>query len=404
MNESSWAPPQAPVTADWIDTELLADDALAVSVGERRFFDKHANGANSDILLFGTGQLGRRTLAGLRRAGHPSPLSFVDNNEALHGTVVDGLPVLSPREAASRYGNSVSIVVSIWSPNKPLAYPTIAAQMAALGSTSISTFVPLFWKYQEEFLPYFCIDAPHRLYEVADEVKAAHEIFRDDHSRAEFRLQLSYLMSSMDVVDLTFTEKRDSYFPGDLFALSDQEVFVDCGAYDGDTLNSFLEATRSRFQAVVAFEPDPAALSRLEAGVRSLPAEVGDRVQVLGKAVGGRPGTLRFEGGGTPGSRLSPKGSIEVECVTLDTALGGIVPTFIKMDIEGAEGDALRGATQTIREHRPILAICVYHLQADLYRLPTLIAELCPDYTLFLRRQARDSDLVCFAVPNERLV
>lgn len=184
--------------------------------------------------------------------------------------------------------------------------------------------------------------------------------------------------------------------------LSDHEVFIDCGAYDGDTLEAFLEATHSRFEAVHAFEPDPDAARRLKAVARALPAGAGDRVRIVEKAVGGYAGTVRFEGGGTPGSRQSPTGSLTVECTTLDAAVRGVVPTFIKMDIEGAEGEALLGAAQTIRAHRPVLAICIYHLQADLYRLPALIAQLCPDYTLYLRRQARDSDLVCFAVPNER--
>ncbi len=390
------------MTEGWLETELLANATATVSREERRLFDELAGGPYPDLLLFGAGQLGRHILAGLRRAGHGVPLAFVDNDESLQGTFVDGLPVLSPREAANRHGNAVSIVVTVWSPNQRLAYPSIAAQMTALGCTRTITFVPLFWKYQEEFLPYFCLDAPHRLYAAESEIKAALASFTDDHSRAEFLIQLSYLISSMDVVDLTFTARRDSYFPRDLIELSDQEVFVDCGAYDGDTIGSFLEATHYRFRAAIAFEPDPHAAARLRVVAQTLPAEARDRIRIEEKAVGGSSGTVRFDGGGTPGSRLSGTGSVMVDCVTLDSALREIVPTFIKMDIEGAEEDALRGATDTIRAHRPVLAVCIYHLQADLYRLPALLGQLCPDYTLFLRRQARDSDLVCFAIPNER--
>jgi hypothetical protein len=120
-------------------------------------------------------------------------------------------------------------------------------------------------------------------------------------------------------------------------------------------------------------------------------------------AVGSSAGVLRFEGGGTPGSKISDAGDLTVACVTLDDALEGLAPTFIKMDIEGAEENALLGGAKTIQRHRPVLAICVYHVQAHLYKLPMLIAKLCPDYTLFLRRQGPHGDLVCFAIPNEKL-
>jgi FkbM family methyltransferase len=372
-----------------------------VSKEERTLFDELTGGPSADLLLFGAGNLGRHTLAGLRRVGR-EPLAFVDNDGSLHGTLVDGLPVLSPQEAGHRYGNTVVVVVTVWSPNQRLAYPNIAAQMSALGCSRTVTFVPLFWKYQEEFLPYFCLDAPHRLYAAAPAVKATLNLFADDRSCMEFLTQLSYLISSMDGVDLSATSEREWYFPRDLVELSDQEVFIDCGAYDGDTLESFLGATAYRFSAAVAFEPDSHAAARLRAVVQELPSGVRDRIQIEEKAVGGTPGMVRFEGGGTPGSRIVETGSVMVDCVTLDTAVLELAPTFIKMDIEGAEEAALLGAAETIRVHRPVLAICIYHLQADLYRLPTLMRRLCSNYALFLRRQARDSDLVCFAIPNER--
>ena len=137
--------------------------------------------------------------------------------------------------------------------------------------------------------------------------------------------------------------------------------------------------------------------------VSALPAPVRSRIRVEQKAVGRVPGTVQFDGGGTPGSRIVETGSISVDCTTLDIAMRNLAPTIIKMDIEGAERDALLGAKHTIRVHRPVLAICIYHLQSDFYRIPLLMKNLCTDYTLFLRRQDRDNDLVCFAIPNERL-
>lgn len=402
MTTDTWVPPEGIVTAEWLNANMLASSTAIVSDHERTYFDHLVGESSPELLLFGAGNLGRRTLAGLRRAGR-EPLAFVDNEASLHGSFVDRLRVLSPEVAASGYADKAVVVVTIWSPNKPLVYPGIAHKMNSLGYLRTVPFVPLYWKLSEEFLPYFCLDAPHRLYEAGPSVLAAFNLFRDARSQREYLTQVSYLLSSMDGVDLADTPDRETYFPRDLVSMSDAEVFIDCGAYDGDTLESFLLVTDNRFATAVAFEPDGDAASRLRTVVAGLSSDVRDRIRIVQMAVGGATGKVRFEGGGTPGSRIADTGSEEVDCTTLDTAIGDLVPTYIKMDIEGAEEAALRGAAETIRNHRPILAICIYHLQTDLYRIPTLLASLCPDYTLFLRRQARDSDLVCFAIPNERL-
>jgi FkbM family methyltransferase len=402
MSPEAWAPPREIVTQEWLEAELRPDAAATVAREERALLDRLAGGAGADLVLFGAGNLGRRTLEGLRRAG-VEPLAFADSSHALQGSKIDGLTVLAPAEAASAFGERATFVVTVWSPSRQHVIAEISLTLQGLGVRRVVSFVPLFWERAAEFLPYCSVDLPHKVYADGNAVREAFSSFRDGESRKEFLLQLTYLLSTMDTVDLPRGEPARSYFPHDLVELSSQEVFVDCGAYDGDSVESFLEASGGRFRAIVAFEPDPAAVLRLRALVQGLPPSVRDHVRVEQKAVGAAAGTLRFEGGGTPGSRVSEAGALTVDCVTLDEALGDLAPTFIKMDIEGAEEDALLGAAETIRRHRPILAICVYHLQAHLYRLPLLMGSLCEDYSFFLRRQGPDGDLVCFGIPNERL-
>lgn len=92
-----------------------------------------------------------------------------------------------------------------------------------------------------------------------------------------------------------------------------------------------------------------------------------------------------------------------MECVPLDGALAGDVPTFIKMDVEGAEAATIRGALTTIRRDRPLLAVAAYHRQADLWRLPLQVDEAVNDYRFFLRQHAAEGfELVLYAVPEER--
>lgn len=74
-----------------------------------------------------------------------------------------------------------------------------------------------------------------------------------------------------------------------------------------------------------------------------------------------------------------------IETVALDEFLHGERVTFIKMDIEGVELDALKGAVRIIKEQKPKLAISVYHKADDIIEIPKLIMEMRPDYKLYLR-------------------
>ena len=57
---------------------------------------------------------------------------------------------------------------------------------------------------------------------------------------------------------------------------------------------------------------------------------------------------------------------------------------FIKLDIEGAEPYALKGAAETIRKFKPKLAIAIYHSISDFVTIPEYIRSLCPEYKLYL--------------------
>jgi hypothetical protein len=79
-------------------------------------------------------------------------------------------------------------------------------------------------------------------------------------------------------------------------------------------------------------------------------------------------------------------------------------PTFIKMDIEGSELEALWGARRILKEDKPVLAICAYHTADHLWQIPLLIHAIQPEYKLFLRRYRPGTwELVWYAVPPERI-
>lgn len=175
---------------------------------------------------------------------------------------------------------------------------------------------------------------------------------------------------------------RSMYFATDALALHDDEVLVDGGAFDGDTVAMFTEQTRGQYRHVHAFEADPANLPGLARRTAGL---LGVTIHPIGLWDG--PGTLRFSSGQGPAGRLGGKGNVEVPVQALDDLGLGPV-SLIKLDIEGAEIQALRGAADIIARQRPRLAVAIYHSPADFTAIPALIETLRPGSQYRLRHHS----------------
>jgi FkbM family methyltransferase len=359
-------------------------------------FDELAGTGNPSLVLLGAGGLGRRTLAGLRRHG-VEPLAFADNNSAAWGGSVEGIPVLSPAEAAERYGDSAVFVITVWGALGKDRMRDRIAQLEQLGCSRVVSFGPLFWKYPEGLLPHYGADLPHKVQEHSAEVLAAFDLWSDDDSRLEFLNQIRWRLL-MDFDGLGDPVAHTIYFPKDLCPLLPDEVFVDCGAFDGDSVQLFLKESGARFRKVVAIEPDPANFAQLRENAEKMRGDI----QLIHAATGAHSGKVRLMAEGNKSSAVG-SGDTEVDCVKLDDVVEHPAPTYIKMDIEGAETDTLIGATRIIRDHAPVLAICCYHRQDHLWKIPSLIHSLHPGYRFFLRPHDLEMwDLVCYAIPEER--
>ena len=369
---------------------------------ERAAFDDAVAGRGRSLVLFGAGGLGRKTLAGLRKVGI-EPLAFADNNPALWGTSVEGLPVLSLPDAGREFGRTAAFVCAIWRGEGTDTMEARTNQLRAAGWSVIAPFGPLFWKYPDVFVPHYSFDLPHKVLESADEIRSACRIWSDDASRREFCAQIRWRLQ-LDFDGLPRPVKHETYFPDDLLELKSDEQFIDCGAFDGDTVRAFLRRQGEAFASVDSFEPDPANFKKLEQAVSLLSAPIRDKVRVHPCAVGARTETVRFNAQANEASSVG-SGTLEVRCVDLDHFLSDRAPTYVKMDIEGYEPEALAGASTLIQRHAPVLAICVYHSQDHVWRLPLLMHSFSEEYRLFLRPHLLEVwDLVCYAVPNERLV
>lgn len=379
--------------------DLFAEGEAGATAREQSAFDLMAGPSKDLIVLFGAGRVGRKTLTGLRRAGI-EPLAFADNDASLWNTSVEGVEVLSPGEAARRHGDRATFVITIWRGEATDRMAQRESQMRNLGCRYVVPFPPLFWKHAEVFLPHYAVDLPHRVHQQADDVRRASRLWSSGASRNEYLAQLRWrLLGEFDA--LYHPVQHTMYFPLDLCPLSDHEVFVDCGAYDGDSIRSFLDKTRNSFQRIYSFEPDPTNFGKLEKEVALCPER--ESIALQRAAVGAQSGTVTFSGDGNEASSVG-KGDMVVNCVALDEVLSGAQPTYIKMDIEGAELDALNGACKIIQRYSPVLAVCSYHVQDHLWKIPLLIQSINPNYSFFLRPHLVEGwDLVCYGVPKFRL-
>lgn len=379
--------------------ELLGED---VEQAVRREKGALATALASDaphVVLFGAGSIGRRSLAALRNL-RIEPLAFADNNQSLWSKKIDGVIVISPAEATKAFGQTATFIVTIWSPGAGCA--KAQSQLRDAGCKNVASFIPLFWKDPEPFGSTYGIGFPHKVLQERSLVQEALSVWADATSREEYVAQVRFRLQG-DVDAVPPAADYEQYFPEDIFTLRDDETFVDCGAFDGDTLQAFLVRQGESFSRIVAFEPDEANFRKLQEYVAELPAEMAEKIELARCAVGAAKGTVRFAANGTGASAIGEDGNIEVDCVALDGVPAAATATYVKMDIEGAEADALTGAKQLIRKRFPVLAVAVYHRPEDLWRLPLLIRSLSPEYHLFLRPHDSVFDLVCYAVPKGRL-
>lgn len=383
--------------------ELLNVRTDLAMVRESTEFDRLATPFERSLVLVGAGNLGKQVLHRLRAEGI-EPLAFADGRADLVGQTVEGVPVLTRKEAAEKYGTSAAFVVTIW--NAKDSFLTTQKELVNLGCATVLSAIPLRWKFADTLLPYFWLDLPSRTIRETVRVKATYSLWADESSRREYINQLRFrLLADFDAI--VSTEYSDSYFPDDLFRTIDNEQFVDCGAFDGITIRQFLDRHEQFEGRIVAYEPDPTNYAALQQYLRTKNPKDADRIKALPWAVGEKRGIVRFNAMGTMGSTMSADGCIEVGCVTLDESLKelGVVPSFIKMDIEGAELDALLGGKTTVQSSRPILAICLYHRFDDLWRIPAIVRALSDDYRLYLRAHEIEGwQLVCYAVPSNRVL
>ncbi len=173
-----------------------------------------------------------------------------------------------------------------------------------------------------------------------------------------------------------------------------EEIFIDAGCFDGLTVNNFLRWSKRQYKEIIAFEPDRKCFQKCENALKGV-----EHFTLVDKGLWSREQVLSFHETGASDSAVAVNGETSIHTVKLDDYIGGKRITFLKMDIEGAEREALTGAADTIQNCKPKLAISIYHKPQDIWELPSMILDIRPDYKFFIRHYSlRDAETVLYAI------
>ena len=195
---------------------------------------------------------------------------------------------------------------------------------------------------------------------------------------------------------ICWEDSEGQYFDPELMRFEDGEVYIDAGCMNLDT-SLRLKKHCGHVKKVYAFEPDAknyqvCLAKKEETGFRE--------AEILPYGTWSSRTELRFCSLGTGSSCIDSGGDVRVPVVPVDEVVDPSERiTTMKMDVEGAELESLKGARNTILRDHPKLAICVYHKPEDLTEIPLYIKELVPEYQLYLRHYSNNwLETVLYAV------
>lgn len=266
---------------------------------------------------------------------------------------------------------------------------------------------------------FFC-HFSNQLYNNLEKIKSVEKILEDDRSKKIYR-EVVYrrIMGATGEFNNLKTRDNPQYIFLPMFRnLSDDEIFIDCGGYIGDSVEKFVISFGNKVKKVYSFECFENNISKLRKAGDGL-HENGwkGKLVIAPYAVSNKNSMVTFndigksESGYLPDSRLTreyndklaPINTFEVESKTIDDFLPENERiTLIKMDIEGAEYDALLGAEKTIKKYKPRLAISIYHNPSDYWRICELIHQFSSEYKLAVRHhQNNHLDTVLYAWVEE---
>ncbi len=210
-----------------------------------------------------------------------------------------------------------------------------------------------------------------------EEINLAYNLMADDTSKKIFKCYIEFLYGGRLETLKSITTPEDEAFKN-ILKLAEKEVYVDIGAYRGDTVDTFLSYTKGNYNHIICAEPDTKTFRKLTDHCADL-----ENFEAHNVAVTHVDGEIGFTD--AHGRQSAVGGSVMQKSVTLRTLCSDKVPTYIKIDAEGCENEIISASGDIFTIFKPKLNVATYHKCEDIFTLPILLKNLNPDYKIHLR-------------------
>ncbi len=319
-----------------------------------------------NLIFFGAGLCCTDTLHLFQSENIAYPVAICDNNQDKWGQTIENIPIMSLAQVKEKYQNPTILVTTsmfIEEVTMQIKKECPEAQIISFTPYEYENF-DLFQEYvlkqQEDFL---------KIYHLLDE----------ERSKETWCAVLKGRSTGNDA-EYRMVYEAPQYFPKEILPLGENEVFLDIGAFIGDTAEEFIRQVSGRYQKIIEVEPNPLNHEKIEAVM-----EKNKNMELIPKGISDKKEILYFDStAGSSSGFCQGTGDIKIEVDTIDALIFEPV-TFIKMDIEGLELSALQGAVETIKKYKPKLAICIYHKINDFIEIPEFINSLNLGYKFYVR-------------------
>lgn len=348
---------------------------------------EHLAETDKPIVMYGMGDGAEKILSVFERYGI-KPAEFMASDEFVRGHYFKGYKVKKLSEIEEQYDDFIVVICF------GTAIPEVLERIAEISERHevVAPDVPV--------IGGGLFDGDYISDNECDIMILRH-LFADDTSRDVFDKLMKYrITGNISVLRSCETPKSEAF---ELLKIGTNEVFVDLGAYNGDTIEEFLQLTDKRFEKIYAMEPDRRNYSKMRRRHYALGSGV---FQHYNAAAWSEDTTLTFYNKSGRNSALTDNRSgetkgrpVTTEAKSVDSILDGKPATLIKYDVEGSEEQAILGSAETIKKYKPRLIVSLYHRTEDMIKLPLLIREINPSYKMYLRHHpyipAWDTNLYC---------
>lgn len=208
-----------------------------------------------------------------------------------------------------------------------------------------------------------------------NELETVYNMLADDLSKKVFENTVYFkLTGKAEFLYAIETPRNEVFSILDLKA----ESFLDLGAFNGDTVEEFINYCPD-YKNIVALEPDARNFRKLLQNTENI-----KNITLINKAVSDKSCIITISKNKGRGNSQSGK-TVETESISIDEIAKENQISFIKMDVEGAEYDAVLGGVNTV-SNTPKMHIAAYHKSEDLYSLPLKITEINSNYKIYMRK------------------